>query len=83
MTDFQQKVYEVVKTIPRGETMSYSEVAVAAGHPGAARAVGSLMRQNFDESIPCHRVVKSDGTLGQYNRGVDEKRRRLTDEGAL
>ena len=55
--------------IPRGKTMTYKQVAAKAGNPAAARAVGTLMSKNFNEKIPCHRVVRSDGTIGQYNRG--------------
>lgn len=47
--------------------MSYKQVAAKAGHAGAARAVGAIMRVNKDKSVPCHRVIRSDGTLGGYN----------------
>lgn len=63
--------------------MTYRQVAEAAGSPRAARAVGSIMKQNYNPNIPCHRVVKSDGSLGEYNRGADEKRRKLEQEGAI
>lgn len=66
---FSERVYAVVRKIPRGKTMSYKEVARRAGNPLAARAVGTLMSHNFDPKIPCHRVVRSDGTVGEYNRG--------------
>lgn len=55
--------------IPRGKTMTYKQVAARAGNPRAARAVGTLMARNYDETIPCHRVVYSDGRIGNYNRG--------------
>lgn len=55
--------------IPRGKTMTYKQVATRAGNPHAARAVGTLMSHNYDETIPCHRVVRSDGKIGDYNRG--------------
>ena len=64
---FTQKVIEVVKKIPKGKVMSYGEVSKRAGVHGAARAVGSIMSHNKDKNIPCHRVVKSDGKIGQYN----------------
>lgn len=83
MNDFADEVHKVVKRIPRGQTMTYGDVAHKAGYPGAARAVGSLMSKNFDPKIPCHRVIRSDGALGGYNRGPAEKRRLLTEEGAL
>jgi O-6-methylguanine DNA methyltransferase len=83
-TNFSKRVYAVVKKIPRGKTMTYGEVARKAGKPGAARAVGTLMSKNFDDSIPCHRVIRSDGKLGDYNRGGwRRKLKRLQEEGAL
>lgn len=80
---FALKVVAVVKKISKGKTMSYKEVAVRAGHPGAARAVGAIMRSNKDTSVPCHRVIRSDGTLGGYNglRGLKSKRTLLHREG--
>lgn len=80
---FREKVIAIVKKIPKGETMSYKEVAARAGHPGAARAVGAIMRVNKDKSVPCHRVIRSDGTLGGYNglQGVKSKRALLKREG--
>lgn len=80
MTSFQRKVLAIVQNIPAGETMTYGEVAAAAGKPGAARAVGNIMSRNWDPGIPCHRVVRSDGKLGGYNRGVDRKARLLQAE---
>jgi methylated-DNA-[protein]-cysteine S-methyltransferase len=75
---FADRVRDIVRQIPIGETRTYGEVAAAAGHPGAARAVGTVMKNNFDESVPCHRVVRQDG-LGAYNRGGTEAKRRLLD----
>ena len=66
---FSERVYKVVARIPRGKTMTYKQVAARAGNPRAARAVGTLMARNYDETIPCHRVVYSDGRVGNYNRG--------------
>ncbi len=82
---FKEKVIAVVKKIPKGKTLSYMEVAGKAGHPGAARAVGAIMRTNTDTSVPCHRVIKSDGTLGGYNglRGTNSKYRLLKKEGFI
>lgn len=68
-SSFRDRVLYVVRGIPRGETRSYAEVARRAGYPGAARAVGSLMKRNFDPDVPCHRVIRSDGRPGEYNRG--------------
>ncbi|NTW90128.1 MAG: MGMT family protein [Candidatus Moranbacteria bacterium] len=81
---FRKSVLSVVRDIPHGGTMSYGEVARRAGFPRAARAVGSLMRKNFDSMVPCHRVIRSDGRLGEYNRGgEDVKRKLLEKEGVL
>jgi O-6-methylguanine DNA methyltransferase len=82
MTEFREQVLRIVRTIPKGKTLTYKEVAMKAGHPGAARAVGSIMRANYDLTVPCHRVIKSDGSLGTYTRGgTAEKRRILLKEG--
>lgn len=84
MRTFAEKVRAVVKKIPKGKSMTYKQVAAKAGNPKAARAVGAIMRTNFDNSIPCHRVVRSDGSLGSYNRGGERKKRELLrKEGAL
>lgn len=83
MNDFKSRVLKIVSGIPKGKTMTYGDVAKLAGSPGAARAVGSIMKQNYDPNVPCHRVIKSDGSLGQYNRGGDKKREILKKEGAI
>lgn len=84
MHTFTEKVREIVRAIPKGETMTYKEVAARAGNPLAARAVGAIMRTNYDESIPCHRVIASNGTMRGYNRGgTAAKLRILQSEGAL
>jgi len=64
---FAERVRAVVKSIPKGNAMSYKEVALKAGNPGAARAVGTIMSHNTDKSVPCHRVIRSDGKIGAYN----------------
>ncbi len=66
---FTELVKDVVRRIPKGKTMSYAEVAKYAGSPGASRAVGSIMKANYDKTVPCHRVICSDGKVGEYNRG--------------
>jgi len=73
MTIFQKKVYEVVRKIPKGKTLSYKEVAEFAGSPRVFRAVGNILSKNYNKKIPCHRVIRSDGKTGGYNRGVDKK----------
>jgi len=78
--NFREQVYDIVISIPRGETMTYKEVAVAAGRPRAYRAVGNILNKNYDPAIPCHRVVRSDGSLGGYNRGAGRKRTQLATE---
>ena len=84
MKTFADKVRDVVRKIPKGKTMTYAEVARKAGNAKAARAVGAVMRSNYAKDIPCHRVVRSDGSLGSYNRGGESKKRAiLKKEGAL
>lgn len=74
MNLFQRKVNEVVKKIPLGRVSTYASVAKLAGRPKSARAVGSILKKNYSKDIPCHRVIKSDGSLGGYNGlgGVDK-----------
>lgn len=62
--------------------MTYGEVARKAGSPGAARAVGNILSKNYDPAIPCHRVVRSDGDIGNYNRGRSLKAELLGKEKA-
>ena len=81
MSVFRQRVFAVVAGIPRGETLTYREVARLAGRPRAARVVGQILKRNWNPAIPCHRVIRSDGTLGGYNRGVQQKAMRLYAEG--
>lgn len=83
MKSFQEKVYQVVKNIPRGNVLTYKEVARAAGSLKAFRAVGSALNKNTNPAIPCHRVIKSDGSLGGYNRGAKRKKALLKKEGAI
>lgn len=64
---FKEKVLEVIRHIPEGETLSYKEVSLLAGVVGAARAVGTICKNNKDKNIPCHRVIRSDGKVGDYN----------------
>ncbi len=74
MTPFQKKVYDFVKTIPKGKTATYKEVAVAVGHPKAYRAVGNALNKNpFAPAVPCHRVIKSDGSPGGFAHGAKKK----------
>ncbi len=84
MKTFADKVRDIVRKIPKGKTMIYADVARKAGNAKAARAVGVVMRSNYAKDIPCHRVIRSDGSLGSYNRGGESKKRAiLKKEGAL
>lgn len=81
---FAERVREAVRQIPHGQTRTYGQIAAAVGHPGAARAVGTVMKNNHDPSVPCHRVIRADGKLGDYNRGgLRAKKRLLEQEGTL
>jgi AraC family transcriptional regulator of adaptative response/methylated-DNA-[protein]-cysteine methyltransferase len=81
-TAFQEAVWRELQRIPPGETRSYAQIAAAVGKPGAVRAAGSANgANNVAVLIPCHRVVRSDGTLGGYAYGLDIKRELLRREG--
>lgn len=81
-TPFQQKVWAVLRSIPRGATQGYQEVARAIGMPRAARAVGQAVGANpIPLLIPCHRIVASDGSLGGFAWGLAWKRQLLRAEG--
>lgn len=67
MKMFKEKVIEIVSGIKEGSVMTYKEVAKCAGNEKASRAVGTIMANNSDKNVPCHRVVKSDGSIGMYN----------------
>ncbi len=76
MKTFKEKTLEVVKNIPVGRVLTYSQVATLAGNKMAARAVGTILAKNQDKNVPCHRVVKSDGSIGEYN-GLRGKNKEL------
>jgi O-6-methylguanine DNA methyltransferase len=80
---FAEKVYEVVKKIPIGNFLTYSQVAEMAGTPKAYRAVGNILNKNHNLEIPCHRVVRSCGKTGGYNRGEKSKISLLKKEGVV
>ncbi|MEK7545375.1 MAG: MGMT family protein [Patescibacteria group bacterium] len=80
---FADRVRSVVAGIAKGSVMTYREVAKAAGSANAFRAVGSVLKQNYDPKIPCHRVIRSDGKAGEYNRGAAKKVEILLSEGVL
>lgn len=90
--DFTRKVLEVVSKIPSGKLMTYRQVAKKAGSQKAYRAVGSILRRNYRQSlrqfpihdfaaVPCHRVIRSDGHVGSYAKGQAEKEKILSKEG--
>lgn len=82
-TAFQQAVARTLQAVPRGEVVTYGELAALAGYPGAQRAVGTFCAQNrFMILVPCHRVVGADGIGGYGSAGVGVKRRLLALEGA-
>lgn len=81
-SEFQKRIYEVVRNIPKGSILTYKEVAQKAGRPRAYRAVGNILNKNYDPEIPCHRVIRSDGRPGGYNRGEYRKKEILDREGA-
>ena len=81
---FSQKVWRVMRAIPAGMTISYAQLAKKAGSPAAFRAAGTACGNNLIAPIiPCHRIIKSDGTLGNYGYGVAIKEKLLRLEGAI
>ncbi len=85
VSDFARDVYAAARQIPPGETVTYGELAAAAGHPGAAREVGAALARNpFPIVVPCHRVLAAGGALHGFSApgGIETKRRMLEIEGA-
>lgn len=83
LTPFRVKIMEALRRVPAGETLTYGELAAAAGNPGAARAVGNVMARNpVPLLVPCHRVVATNG-LGGFTGGLDVKKKLLRLEGAI
>jgi O-6-methylguanine DNA methyltransferase len=79
---FHYRVYRILRSVPRGKVTTYRALARAAGSPRASRAVGSAMNRNpYAPAVPCHRVVRSDGSVGGFARGTREKARMLAKEG--
>ena len=85
-TEFQLKVWNEIKKIPKGNVKTYKEIAKIIGNPNSARAVANACGKNpFLIEIPCHRVIRSDGGLGGYSGkgGVDMKKNLLMNEGFM
>ena len=83
MRPFSERVLAVVRRIPPGQVATYGDVAVAAGKPRAARAVGNIMRECRAPGVPCHRVVAAGGLLGGYGGNEALKRSLLRAEGIV
>jgi len=79
-SSIKENVFAVVKNIPEGGTLTYKQVAKLIGRPKAYRAVGNILHTNYDPAIPCHRVIRSDGKTGGYNRGTEQKKEMLEAE---
>lgn len=83
-TAFQEAVWRELRKIPLGQTRSYAEIAAAVGQPGAVRAVGTANGSNpVSVIVPCHRVIRSDGSLGGYGGGLENKKKLLAAEGIV
>mgnify|MGYP001270798940 FL=1 len=85
-TDFQIAVWKELLNIPAGSTKTYKEIALAIGKPNSSRAVANACAQNpYAPAVPCHRVVRSDGSLGGYSAdgGMERKRELLDMESKL
>jgi methylated-DNA-[protein]-cysteine S-methyltransferase len=90
MSTFTQKVIAAVAKIPKGQTLTYKEVAKKAGNEKAARSVGNILNKYYKDcvlnkkpTIPCHRVIRSDGQIGGYAKGEKEKKKLLQKEKAI
>jgi len=81
-SEFEKAVYRAISGLPAGEVRSYKWVAERIGRPGACRAVGNALNKNpYPKTIPCHRVIRSDGSIGGFARGSRAKRKLLLSEG--
>ena len=85
-TDFQKMVWNEIKKIPKGKTITYKELAIKIGKPKAYRAVANACAKNpYAPKVPCHRVIRSDGSLGGFSApgGIKTKKKLLKSEGIL
>lgn len=84
ITTFQNLVYQTTKKIPKGKVSTYGDIAKVIGKPGAGRAVGNALNKNpFAPKVPCHRVVKADGSVGGFADGAEKKAKLLKQEGLV
>lgn len=82
LTNFQKRVYSLIKKIPKGRISTYGQIAKVLGCPDSARLIGRILNQNPQLiKIPCHRVVRSDGQIGGYKLGIKKKKSLLQKEG--
>jgi methylated-DNA-[protein]-cysteine S-methyltransferase len=80
-SEFLQRAWQAMRTVPPGSTVTYARLAALAGRPGAVRAAGSACARNLVAPfVPCHRILRSDGSLGGYAYGLDVKQRLLGHE---
>ncbi len=80
--NFKDKVLKLVAKVPEGKVTTYKKIAEEMEKPKAYRAVGNALAENPDPiNIPCHRIVKSNGEIGGYSRGIEEKKKLLKSEG--
>ena len=78
---FRDRVFLVVSKIKKGNVLTYTQVAERAGSPRACRAVGNILSKNFNPTIPCHRVIRTNGVSGGYNTVAEKKKKILQAEG--
>lgn len=84
MTDFQSCVYQMLQSVPAGKVVTYQDLAIMIGKPNAVRAVGTALARNTRIGIiPCHRVVRSSGSIGQFALGTKKKVQMLQAEGVI
>ncbi len=84
MKSLRKKVFQVVKKIPKGKVISYKKIAELVGNPRAWRAVGNILNKNPNpKTIPCHRIIKSNGEIGGYKYGTKRKISLLRKEGVV
>ena len=80
--NFKEKCYQILKKVPKGKVTTYKAIANSLNSK-AYRAVGTAMKKNISKKVPCHRVINSDGKIGQYNLGVSKKIQLLKSEGIM